>query len=143
VSLNGYVAIVCGSHVGQPTGVDWGWSHRALDAFDRERRLALIIQGGATGIDTLVHSWAQRKRRPSLTYWADWDQHKRAAGPVRNVGMLALQARLAEAAWRIVCAFPGREGTENMVSLARESRVPVWRCVLVGRVGFDWVEVAQ
>lgn len=136
-----WTAIVCGGRGGPPRGVGSDWVFRALDAVDRERRLGHIIQGGQTGIDTLAHYWARDRCRPSTTIWADWDALERMAGPKRNAEMGAFLLRVAPAGLRACLAFPGRDGTESMVSIARAARVPVWRCELVGRSGFAWTQM--
>ncbi len=50
-----------------------------------------IAQGGAKGADQLVRQWAKRQdvtRVKSVTFEANWNQHGRAAGPIRNILML-------------------------------------------------------
>jgi hypothetical protein len=135
-----WTAIVCGSRFGPPPEAGWEWCHHALTTFDRERRFEHIIQGGAPGYDERAAGWAKSRRRIWTTVEADWNRYKRAAGPIRNAKQLALLLRLTEPDRRLVLAFPGHDGTENMVSLAKAANIPVWRCSLVGRDGFLWTE---
>lgn len=132
-------AIVCGSRTGAPSGVPLGWVRCALDAWEREHaRVWHVLNGGAPGIDALAAEWARERRRPCTTFPARWEEHKRAAGPLRNAAMLAYLRSTTEAAARVVLAFPGGTGTACMVTRAHAANVPVWRCVLVGRVGYAW-----
>jgi hypothetical protein len=138
---NGFTAIVCGSRNGPYTEVERRWPHRSLDAFSRVRELDHIIQGGAGGFDSLAYDWAKSRKRMCTTVWADWHRHGRAAGPMRNEAQLAFLLRITEPHQRLVLAFPGGDGTEGMVGLAREARVPVWRCTLSKGEGFCWTEI--
>jgi hypothetical protein len=52
-------------------------------------------------------------------YRADWAKHGRAAGPIRNKQMLE------EGKPDLVVAFPGGQGTANMMSQVREAGVRV------------------
>lgn len=79
-----------------------------------------VVEGAATGADTAAHEWAvdhglmairvppQRGESPllrNIRMWRTWRQH------IYNVA-----------------AFPGGEGTENMVSIvASESPIRIWR----------------
>lgn len=91
-----------------------------LDHIHAQRNIALIIEGGATGADRLAREWAQDRGVPFRTEPANWTQFGRAAGPLRNARMLALEPDG-------VVAFPGGRGTENMVRQAEEDGVPVMR----------------
>lgn len=79
----------------------------------------VIIHGGATGADALADSFA-------ITHWcqlrefhADWKLHGKAAGPLRN------QRMLDEGKPDLVVAFPGGDGTADMVRRARLAGVKV------------------
>ncbi len=52
-------------------------------------------------------------------YEADWHEHGRAAGPIRNARMIA------EGRPDLVIAFPGGRGTADMVSRARKAGIEV------------------
>ena len=53
-----------------------------------------IIQGGATGVDALAKRYAEENDIPVVTMPANWDEHGKAAGPIRNSEMIdyALEA---------------------------------------------------
>jgi hypothetical protein len=84
-----------------------------------------IINGGATGADKLAQDWSRDRKRLDgkkilcATYLAQWNIHGGAAGPIRN------QEMLDKGKPDIVVAFPGGEGTADMVSRAKTASVPV------------------
>lgn len=48
----------------------------------------VVIEGEAPGADSLGREWAEERRIQVVKYPADWAQHGRAAGPIRNRQML-------------------------------------------------------
>lgn len=80
-----------------------------LGALHAEVPITRLIHGGAAGADTLGGMWATALGIPVDVYKADWHKHGRAAGPKRNTRMLV------EGEPHLVVAFPGHEGTDNMV----------------------------
>ena len=83
----------------------------------------LIIEGGASGADRLAQRWAIASQIPFITYEADWDQHGKLAGPMRNRKMLT------ENPHATVLAFPGDKGTANCVSTALALKMTVIKVV--------------
>lgn len=71
-----------------------------------------LVEGGATGADTLSRHWAKRNMVPVSTVRPDWGLHGAKAGPLRNKKMLSDYKPV------LVIAFPGGVGTANMVALA-------------------------
>lgn len=78
-----------------------------------------LVHGAASGADrtaaqvaTHVLGW------PVEEHPADWHQHGRAAGPIRNQHMVSLGAD-------ILIAFPGGKGTADMVRRAQAAGIPV------------------
>jgi hypothetical protein len=90
-----------------------------LDRLHAERTIVTIIEGGATGADHMAGQWADQHHVEHRTVAADWKQHGRRAGPLRNGEMLKLNPDG-------VVAFPGGPGTGDMIHQARAARVPVW-----------------
>lgn len=80
---------------------------------------AAIITGGAPGADSLAAQWAHAHGIRTITIKAQWEQHGRAAGPIRNQQLVSLRPAL-------VLAFPGGPGTACLVRLATEAGIPVW-----------------
>lgn len=91
---------------------------KEMDQLDRESRIGVVIDGMATGADSLGHSWAVERGRAWERHPADWTRHGRAAGIIRNAHMLTRHPDL-------VVAFPGNRGTADMVNRARLAGVPV------------------
>jgi YspA, cpYpsA-related SLOG family len=92
---------------------------RALDRLHQEKPITELMQGGATGADQFAMEWAATK--PEIKRYvcpADWETHGRAAGPIRNEKMLTWKPDL-------VVAFPGGDGTADMVRRAEAAGVPV------------------
>lgn len=88
-----------------------------LDRLHAVFRFTELMQGGATGVDTMARDWAAT--RPEIKRYvcrADWKTHGRAAGPIRNAKMLEWKPDL-------VVAFPGGPGTSNMVTQAKAAGV--------------------
>jgi len=79
------------------------------------------MQGGARGVDQFASEWA--KRNPEIVRYvchALWDEHGKAAGPIRNARMLEWKPDL-------VVAFAGGAGTANMIAQAEKAGVRVHR----------------
>ncbi len=106
------IVIVCGTRKCDANGLLA--VHQALD----ELRPAFIIEGGAHGVDDAARRWAANEGVPCATVRAPWEKHGRAGGPIRNGWMLRLRPDLT-------IAFPGGDGTEDMVGQARVVGVEV------------------
>ena len=90
-----------------------------LDRLKDSLPVTRIVQGGATGADTLAAEWARRNKISVRTYVADWDVWGKAAGFKRNERMLE------EGKPDLVVAFKGGKGTKHMVELAKRAGVRV------------------
>ena len=71
------------------------------------------------GADMLIGLWAKDADLPVREYPADWKQHQRAAGPIRNLEMFNAEKP------DLVVAFKGGNGTKNMIDIARRAGVEV------------------
>lgn len=80
-----------------------------------------LISGDACGADWLARSWAKWMGLKYEGYPADWKNHGRAAGAIRN------QQMLEEGKPDLVIAFPGGTGTADMVRRAEKAGVEVVR----------------
>lgn len=89
-----------------------------MDSIASKRKIALIIEGGASGADTLAQEWAVSRDIHCCTVPALWGSRGKAAGMDRNRAMLSLKPDG-------VVAFPGGAGTGGMIRIAREAGVPV------------------
>lgn len=92
----------------------------ALDRAHAKRPITMVIHGAASGADRLAGEWADDRGVLSASVKALWDKHgRKAAGPIRNRGMLTL---LPDG----VVAFPGGNGTADMIGAARAAGLNVW-----------------
>ncbi len=78
-----------------------------------------IIEGGAKGADHWARDYARRCGIKNTTFTADWLNQGPKAGPMRN------QRMLDEGNPDLVIAFPGGDGTADMVKRARKAGVEV------------------
>jgi len=114
--------LVCGGRdfgIGKPD--EWLLMFRTLAAAHDRYGFTSLIEGGAPGADAGARTFAERSAIPVVTYYADWEKHGRAAGPLRN------QRMIHEGKPDLVIAFPGGPGTADMVWRARKAGIPVRR----------------
>lgn len=78
-----------------------------------------IIHGAASGADALADEWAGVNWVNVEAYPAQWRDHGRAAGPIRN------QKMIDEGRPDLVVAFPGGRGTADMVRRAKSAGLAV------------------
>lgn len=119
--------LVCGGRAYD----DWGRVLEVLDKIGSDNGNVRIIHGGCgydpaakedgwrryRGADALAHRWAELRGHEAKAYPADWQAHGKSAGPIRNAKMLELDHP------QLVVAFPGGDGTRDMVQKARRARV--------------------
>jgi hypothetical protein len=79
-----------------------------------------VVHGAARGLDSLAGELAPEYSFEVEAHPADWDKHKKAAGPIRNQKMVDLGACVA-------FAFPLEEsrGTWDFIRRARKAQIPV------------------
>jgi hypothetical protein len=90
-----------------------------LDEIHRIRKFTKVIDGAAPGADALANEWARSKGIKTQRFRADWRLQGRKAGPLRNAQMLR------EGRPDLVIAFPGGDGTADMIRQARAAGVEV------------------
>ncbi|BCP56271.1 hypothetical protein K32_48880 [Kaistia sp. 32K] len=90
-----------------------------LDGVHAKRRIEVIIHGCARGADRLAGQWAKARGVLCAEVEAHWAAHGKGAGPRRNRAMLSLGPDG-------VVAFPGGDGTLNMIRIAEEAGIKVW-----------------
>jgi len=82
--------------------------------------ISQIVSGKAKGVDTLGEVWALANNVPVEAFPADWSQHGRAAGPIRN-------RQMAEYADALIAIWDGEsKGTANMIQQARNKQLNVF-----------------
>jgi len=102
--------IVCGGR--EFSDIDW--LYLELDTLaQRFGAPELVVHGAASGADTLAGSWASARGVECHSVPAEWSKFGRSAGSKRN------QKMLDEFPPKLVIAFPGGRGTEDMKERAR------------------------
>lgn len=89
-----------------------------LDVLHQKHGFTHVIQGDATGADSLAADWAASEGIQPVTCWPLWRFYGKAAGAIRNQRMLELAPDM-------VVAFPGGVGTAHMVRIARKAGIKV------------------
>jgi hypothetical protein len=88
-----------------------------------------VVHGGYRGADTLADDWARSLAIEAVPVKAEWTKYGPGAGPVRN------QKMLDDHRPNKVIAFPGHDGTADMVRRAHAQRD-------AGRINLDVIEIA-
>jgi hypothetical protein len=105
--------LVCG-------GRDYTDETRVWKLLDFNRaKIAMIVNGGARGVDYMASHWAFERAVPCLTVPAEWGKFGKKAGFIRNEKMLSLGKP------DLIVAFPGGVGTAMMVRLAKQAGIRV------------------
>lgn len=87
---------------------------------ESEFQITEVISGMASGVDTLAIQYARENNLPLIEFHADWNTHKRAAGPIRNREM----AKYGEA---LIAIWDGQSrGTKNMIEEAAKKGLKVY-----------------
>lgn len=83
----------------------------------------VVITGACpTGVDQYAERWAKANERTYLGVPAQWTKYGKSAGPRRNQDIIAFANMFEDTATHLECiAFPGGNGTANMVGLARQA----------------------
>jgi hypothetical protein len=95
--------------------------YETLDDIHRGGAISKLIEGGARGADQIAFEWAVSRGVNWHRYPANWEEHGRKAGILRNLEMLKLGKPTR------VLAFPGGRGTEHMIEIATKAGIPVQR----------------
>lgn len=99
-----------------------------LDEWYAKRQVDILIVGDCpTGADHVAREWAAANKKPIRVFEAEWKKFGRAAGPMRNIGMVK---------WATMCckevqvlAFPlernAKSGTRHCMNTATKSGLSV------------------
>jgi hypothetical protein len=94
------------------------WVYEVLDEINDE--IALIITGAAEGADTFGLDWAFDRNVKWKAFTPFWHRDGKMRAPIiRN------QRMIDEGKPDLVIAFPGGNGTEDMVSKTKKARIPM------------------
>lgn len=114
---------------------DWQTIEQAIQAERNWNEVAVIVHGACpTGADDLADRVAANLGLARECHPADWDQHGRSAGPIRNQEMVALGADVCLAfispCTSPRCKTPGRHpshGASLTAKLAEQAGIPTRR----------------
>ena len=59
------------------------------EIIDGDHQFTVIVEGGASGADTMAREYAQEHDMRHIEFKAEWKKYGRAAGPKRNDEMIA------------------------------------------------------
>lgn len=108
---------------------DWGdWNkvepiyNILLDLIDKNISIESVtneVSGKCWGIDELGEYWAMEYNKPVLSFPANWDKYKKAAGPIRNSEMEKVGHVL------VAICTPKSRGTLDMIHKMEKADKPV------------------
>ena len=81
-------------------------------------RTFVLIHGGAYGADKIASGWAKSKGIRQIECLANWNEHGKIAGPIRNSQMVRMRPD-------ICVVFPGGKGTNDCARKAKEAGIPL------------------
>lgn len=110
---------------------------RELEAVARIAPIAAVIHGGARGADNQGDAAARSLGFEVEVYPANWREHGKAAGPMRNKLMLGTHPDLVLAFKDGFDYSLARGGTEHMVGIALDADVP---CKVIDGEQAWWVD---
>lgn len=83
-----------------------------------------IVSGGASGVDTEAEHFASHMKLPFKLFRADWNKHRKAAGPIRN-------RQMAEYGDVLLLIWDGESsGSNNMAKETLLLQKPLYEVVL-------------
>lgn len=91
---------------------------RMIDGAD----IKIIVGDCPTGADAFARIWCFTNNVEYDVYYADWERHGRAAGPLRNMEMIAQKPDLVLAFY---AKGASNKGTSNCVKQAVMAGIPV------------------
>lgn len=118
---------------------------RALSAVHRKHGITALIEGEASGADTLCRKWAEAHGIAVKDFPANWSDVDRPGAIVRKrrdgslydaaAGSIRNQRMIDEGRPDAAVAFPGGSGTADMVRRLNHAGIPTWNLApLVGMV---------
>ncbi|MDA7915275.1 DUF2493 domain-containing protein [bacterium] len=122
--MNEYRILVCGGRDYENRERLFGVLDKALSAATLTERTFVLIHGNARGADKLSHEWATARQVDDVrVYKADWKTHGKGAGPIRN------RLMLTDGQPHVIVAFPGGNGTADMIRQGKKAGVPVYEVI--------------
>jgi hypothetical protein len=115
------IVLVCGGRNYGKTDNEIDWFFYYMNNLHSDVTITKVVSGAAPGADSLAVGWAIANHLEYAEYPAQWSKYGKKAGPLRNKQMLASEEI------DLVIAFPGGNGTDDMVSQARYKGVEIRR----------------
>ena len=84
------------------------------------KRQVFVVHGAARGADTIADQIARGLGMIPEPHPANWSEHHRAAGPIRNQQMVDLGADMC-----LAFLMPGSKGTADCIKRAEKAGIPV------------------
>ena len=92
----------------------------ALDIYFHNNKPIEVVSGCARGVDTIGAEWAIKNGVPVKKFTANWDEHGRAAGPIRNLEM-------GNYADQALIFWDGKsKGTKSMINIMKTLNKPFY-----------------
>jgi hypothetical protein len=114
------ILIVCGDR----HWTDKNRIYEVLNKLPKEYDKTIIIEGSATGADTLAFEWSKEHSITCINVPANWELHGASAGSIRNRRMFKDFGKIDE-----VIAFHNdfwnSKGTKDTVNYALSEKIPV------------------
>lgn len=95
---------------------------RVLNKLHKEREIAIVVQGGASGADAFAGEWADANEVWNWKCNARWKKWGKRAGSVRNKAMACIKPVTICVAFG---ANQGTPGTKNMIETAKAAGIKV------------------
>jgi hypothetical protein len=118
---------------------DRDWKDRALIKRHLKKFPAgtIIVEGGARGADKLARSVAEELGFEVREYPANWKEHHRAAGPIRNRKMLKEEDPVCVIAFHN--DIGSSKGTMDMITISVKAGKPVLLVSYDCKEGKPWL----
>ncbi len=102
-------------------GRDYRFTPEDYEFLERIRHtITEVVTGGATGADECGHVWANANWINTTVFHANWEDHGKAAGPLRNKDMAEFVSPDGQ-----VILFPGGRGTDSMARCAADAKLTI------------------
>jgi len=87
---------------------------------ETDRNVYEIIHGGADGVDSIASEFCDRFDHAEVVFEPDWNEHGKAAGPIRN-------AEMAKEGDALLAVWDGESsGTRSMVEKALDEGLDIY-----------------
>ena len=98
---------------------DYDFLVTCMNELNQRFNITAIISGRCRGADLLGERWAINNEIPIIPFPANWKKYGVSAGQIRN------QQMIDEGKPDLCIAFPGNNGTADMIRRCRYNKIPV------------------